>query len=113
MVIALAKTGRLKISKNTVIKTHQTNKLKQISFIRFAFILSIVVIKLIDPKIELIPAKWRLKIPKITLYPGCPSVLNGGYKVQDVPIPNSTKLLKINKIREVGNNQKEREFTRG
>jgi hypothetical protein len=70
MVIALAKTGKDKIKRNTVTKTHQINNLKQINLIKLAFIFLVVLIKLIDPKIELIPAKCKLKIPNTTLKPG-------------------------------------------
>jgi hypothetical protein len=38
----------------------------------------VVTIKLIDPKIELIPAKCKLKIAKSTALPGWPKVLERG-----------------------------------
>jgi hypothetical protein len=38
-----------------------------------------VTIKLIDPRREEIPARWRLKIPKSTAGPECASIpANGG-----------------------------------
>jgi len=40
--------------------------------------LKIVVIKLILPAIEEIPAKWRPKIEKSTLGPGCPKAEERG-----------------------------------
>jgi hypothetical protein len=57
MVKAPARTGRDKINKNTVIKTLQTNKPILSKVIDLLRILKIVQIKLILPKIELIPAK--------------------------------------------------------
>ena len=48
-------------------------------------------IKLALPKILLTPAKWREKIPRSTAAPGCPIVERGGYTVQPVPTPLSTK----------------------
>jgi hypothetical protein len=36
-----------------------------------ALILKIVTIKLIDPKIELVPERWKLKIAKSTEGPEC------------------------------------------
>jgi len=78
MVIAPAKTGRDKTSKKTVTKILHTNKLicsKEIDLLRKFFV---VHIKLIPPKIDLIPAQCKLKIARSTLLPGCPIVLNGG-----------------------------------
>jgi hypothetical protein len=73
----------------------------------------IVTIKLIEPKIELTPAQCNPKIIKSTDNPLCPSVLNGGYKVQLVPEPPSI-IKDINtKISAKGNNQKLIAFKRG
>jgi hypothetical protein len=76
--------------------------------------LKIVVIKLIDPKIEDIPAKCKEKIAKSTDAPLCPTTpLRGGYTVQPVPAPPSTILEIINKTKAGGNNQNLILFIRG
>jgi hypothetical protein len=65
-VIAPARTGNERSNKKTVIKIDHTNRLIRSYFIPDERILKIVVIKLIAPKIEDIPAKWREKIAKST-----------------------------------------------
>jgi hypothetical protein len=65
-VIAPANTGRDNNKSTAVIKTDQTNKGIRSKFIILARIFKIVVIKLIAPKIEEIPAMWREKIVKST-----------------------------------------------
>jgi hypothetical protein len=73
-----------------------------------------VVIKFIAPKIEEIPAKCKLKIAKSTDEPECAgTLLNGGYTVQPVPAPASTKLELINRVKDGGNNQKLMLFSLG
>jgi len=72
-----------------------------------ARIFKIVVMKLIAPKIEAAPAKCKLKMAKSTEGPECATALdNGGYTVQPVPAPASTKAEANNKNNEGGNNQK-------
>lgn len=113
MVIAPAKTGKDNTNKKTVTKTDQTKRFmcsKEIDLLR---IFLTVHIKLIPPKIELTPAKCKLKITKSTQDPGCPKVLKGGYTVQLVPPPESTKQESKIKKREEGNNQKLKLFKRG
>lgn len=74
--------------------------------ILFDRILITVVIKLIAPKIDEIPAKCREKIAKSTDAPECAIFDdNGGYTVHPVPAPFSTILLEINNINDGGNNQ--------
>jgi len=65
-VIAPAKTGKDNTNKKAVIKTDQTNKGSWWKPKPGARILKIVVIKLIAPNIDEIPAKCRLKIAKST-----------------------------------------------
>lgn len=66
-----------------------------------------VVIKFIAPAIDDAPAKCRLKIAKSTDAPECASFPdNGGYKVQPVPAPTSTKLEQMSNKRDGGSNQK-------
>ncbi len=72
-----------------------------------ARILKIVDIKFIAPKIEEAPDKCKLKIAKSTEGPECAWTLeSGGYTVQPVPAPDSTKVELNNKIKDGGNNQK-------
>jgi len=66
IVIAPAKTGKDNNNKIAVINTDQTNRGIVSRFIEEVRILKIVVIKLIAPKIEEAPAKWRLKIARST-----------------------------------------------
>jgi hypothetical protein len=70
--------------------------------------------KLIAPRIEESPARWRLKIPKSTAAPECASPpLKGGYTVQPVPTPTSTKEESRRSARAGGSNQKLKLFRRG
>ena len=62
MVIAPASTGRDSKSRTTVILTDHTNKEIRSRRKPFERILITVVIKLIEAKIDEIPAKWREKI---------------------------------------------------
>jgi len=78
-VIAPPKTGRDNKSKKDVIKIDQTYKGNRCIVNPGALILKIVVIKLIDPKIEEAPDKCKLKIAKSTEGPECANdELNGG-----------------------------------
>jgi len=70
IVIAPARTGIDKRSKIAVIKTDQTNKGISFQVIIGTRILMIVVMKLIAPRIEEIPAKCNLKIVKSIAGPG-------------------------------------------
>jgi hypothetical protein len=97
-----------------VIKTDQTNKGKRVIVIQRVLILKIVTIKLIAPNKEEAPAKCKLKIAKSTDGPECIIILlNGGYTVQPVPTPLSTKLDNSNNNKEGGNNQKLKLFNLG
>jgi len=79
-----------------------------------ARILKIVVIKLIDPKIEAAPDRWRLNIAKSTEGPECAWIpLKGGYTVQPVPTPASTSVEERSKKSEGGSSQKEMLFILG
>jgi hypothetical protein len=69
IVIAPAKTGNDNNNKTAVIATAHTNKGIWSSFIPGDFILIVVVIKLIAPKIDETPAKCREKIVKSTEAP--------------------------------------------
>lgn len=70
--------------------------------------------KLIAPKIEDTPAKWRLNIAASTEPPECAWIFaNGGYTVQPVPTPDSINEDESSKISDGGNNQKLILFKRG
>jgi hypothetical protein len=74
----------------------------------------IVVIKLIAPAIEEIPARCKLKMAKSTAGLECARMPeSGGYRVQPVPAPPSTRLDVSNNNNAGGNNQKLRLFNRG
>ena len=77
-------------------------------------IFSIVVRKLIDLRIDEIPARCSLNITKSTPLPECACMFDsGGYKVHPVPTPFSTKLDDSNKNKEGGSNQNLMLFNRG
>jgi len=64
IVIPLARTGKDKINRTVVNNKLQTNKEIRSMVIKKVWILEIVLIKLILPKIEEAPAKCKLKIAK-------------------------------------------------
>jgi len=66
MVIPAARTGRDNSRRTAVIKTDQTNRGVWYCEMAAGFILMIVVMKLIAPRIEEIPARWREKIVRST-----------------------------------------------
>jgi hypothetical protein len=66
IVIAPASTGRDSSSNTAVIKTDQTNSGIFSNLIVFSRRFRIVVMKLIAPRIEEMPARWREKIVKST-----------------------------------------------
>ena len=65
-MIPPARTGRDRRSRRAVIATDQTNKGIRSKVIPGDRILITVVMKLTAPRIEEIPAKWRLKIARST-----------------------------------------------
>lgn len=69
IVIAPANTGRDSTSRIAVINTDQMNRGSRAKDIEDLRMLIIVVIKLIAPKIEEAPARWREKIAKSTDLP--------------------------------------------
>lgn len=98
----------------TVIITDHTNNGIRSRRIPFHRILIIVVIKLIAPRIEAAPAKWREKIAKSTDGPEWARFLaSGGYTVHPVPAPFSTAADDTRRISEGGINQNLRLFRRG
>lgn len=71
IVIAAASTGSARSSIIAVIRTDQTNNGMLNIGIDFGFMLMHVVMKLIAPRIEDAPAKWREKMAKSTDGPEC------------------------------------------
>lgn len=113
-VIAPASTGNDSNNKKAVIKTDQTNKGNLLKYKPGQRILKIVTIKLIAPAIEEMPAICKLKMAKSTPQPEWAKIeLKGGYTVQPVPTPFSTKLEPNNNKIAGGKNQKDILFKRG
>lgn len=114
MVIAPARTGRDRSNSKAVMKTDQTNNGIRSNDIEGARILIIVVMKLMAPKIDEIPAKWREKIPKSTAPPGWAIFLErGGYTVHPVPTPALVNEDIKSKDKEGGKSQNLMLFIRG
>lgn len=114
IVIAPAKTGNDNKRSIAVKNTAQTNNgiLCMINFLERMLI--IVVMKLTAPKIDDAPDKCKLKIARSTAAPEWATIsLSGGYTVQPVPAPNSTREDNNSKIIEGGSNQKLTLFKRG
>lgn len=114
MVMAPARTGRVRSNRMTVRITAQTNRGIRSSRIPFHRMLIMVVIKLIAPRIDAAPARWREKIAKSTEGPEWARFLaSGGYTVHPVPAPFSTAAEETNRIRDGGMSQNLRLFSRG
>ena len=114
IVIAPANTGKDKSKRNVVTRTDHTKSGILCINIPGALMLKIVTIKLIEPKIELVPERWKLKIARSTDGPECAWIDdNGGYTVHPVPAPVSTNADKSNNNNEGGSNQKLILFIRG
>lgn len=114
IVIAPASTGSVSNRRITVIITDHTNKGIRSRRIPFQRILIIVVMKLMAPRIDATPAKCSEKIARSTEGPECARFLaRGGYTVQPVPAPFSTAADDTSKIRDGGNSQNLRLFSRG
>lgn len=113
-MIAPAKTGNDNNSKIVVIRVDQIKSGICSNLIIFGRMFMIVVMKLIAPKIDDTPAKWREKIVKSTLlfmWNGWSE--RGGYTVQPVPAPESTIDDISSKEIEGGSNQNLMLFIRG
>lgn len=114
IVIPAAKTGRDRSNRTAVIKTDQTNKGVWYWERAGGFILIIVVMKLIAPRIDETPARWREKIARSTEAPACARFpASGGYTVQPVPTPASTVEEASKSRKEGGRSQKLILFIRG
>jgi len=113
IVIAPASTGRESSKRKAVKSTDQANNGMISNFKPLPRIFAIVVIKLMEPRIEDTPARCREKIPKSTALPWWPRVERGGYTVQPVPTPDSMSEEKSKRQRAGGSNQNERLLRRG
>lgn len=69
IVMAPASTGRERRRRTAVISTDHANKGIASKFMEGARMFKIVVMKLIAPRIEEAPARWRLKIARSTETP--------------------------------------------
>lgn len=114
-MIAPAKTGRLVTKRIEVINKAQSIKGRR--DIETSFVVreqQIVVRKLILPRIEEMPAIWRLKIAKSTETPLWYFKSDrGGYTVQPVPTPASKIEDRSKKQKEGGRSQKDKLLRRG
>lgn len=114
IVIPAARTGRDKRSKTAVIKTAHTNKGVWYCEMAGGFMLIMVVIKLIAPRIDEIPARWREKMVKSTDAPAWARFpASGGYTVHPVPAPASTPEEARRRRNDGGSSQKLILFIRG
>jgi hypothetical protein len=112
--MAPANTGKDNSNKIAVINTAQANKGIRSKSIPKTRRLPKVLIKFTAPKIELTPAKCKEKIAKSTDLPACAMFLDkGGYTVQPVPAPLSTRDLDNNIINAGIKNQNLILFIRG
>lgn len=109
-----ARTGRERRSRTAVISTDQTNRGVWYCERAGGFMLIAVVMKLIAPRMEEIPARCREKMAKSTEAPAWARLpARGGYTVQPVPTPASTVEEASRRRKEGGRSQKLMLFIRG
>lgn len=109
-----ANTGSERRSSTAVIKTDHTNRGVWYCDIAGGFMLMMVVIKLMAPRIEEMPARCREKIVRSTEAPAWARLpARGGYTVQPVPAPASTIEDARSNRKEGGRSQKLILFIRG
>lgn len=114
IVMPAARTGSDRRRRTAVIRTAHTKRGVWYCEMAGGFMLIVVVIKLMAPRIEEIPAKWREKIVKSTDAPAWARLLaRGGYTVHPVPAPASTPEDARRRRKEGGSNQKLMLFIRG
>ena len=112
--MAPARTGKERRRRITVMKTLQTNNGRRSKVKVSARMLITVDIKLIAPRIEEAPARWREKIERSTEAPECAMLLDkGGQTVHPVPAPASTSDPLIKSIRAGGKSQNLMLLSRG
>lgn len=113
-MIPAASTGRDRRRRTAVISTDQTNRGVWYWDRAGGFILIIVVIKLIAPRIDETPAKWSEKIARSTEAPAWARLpARGGYTVHPVPAPASTVEEANRRRKDGGRSQKLMLFIRG
>lgn len=109
-----ARTGRESSNRTAVIRTDQTNSGVWYCDMAGGFILIIVVMKLIAPRIDDTPARWSEKIVRSTEAPAWARLpASGGYTVHPVPAPASTIEDAKRRRNEGGRSQKLMLFIRG
>ena len=114
IVIPAARTGRDRRSRTAVIRTDHTNKGVWYCVRAGGFMLIAVVMKLIAPRIDEIPARWREKIARSTEAPAWARLpARGGYTVHPVPAPASTVEEARSRRNDGGSSQKLILFIRG
>ena len=114
MVMAPAKTGRESNSKIAVTRVAQVKRGMLCRETPGARMLIVVTMKLMAPKVLLIPARCSAKMAMSTEAPLCDcSPDNGGYKVHPVPAPCSRAEDSNKRTREGGRSHKEMLFKRG
>jgi len=114
IVIAPASTGSERRSSSAVMNTDQTNNGIRSKVMFFGRMLIIVVMKLIAPRIDEIPARWREKIVKSIEEFWWNWILdNGGYTVHPVPAPVSVNDEVMRRSKDGGRSQNLMLFIRG
>jgi len=114
IVIAPARTGKDRRSRKAVIKTDQTKSGRRSKVIPGVRMFIMVVIKLMEARIDEAPAKCKENIARSTDPPAWAILLErGGYIVHPVPAPLSTLAEASSKIKEGGTNQNLILFIRG
>jgi len=114
LVIPPARTGRERRRRNAVIRIDQTKRGSLYLKRPGARLLKTVTMKLIAPRSDAAPERWREKIARSTEGPECAWIPeSGGYTVQPVPAPLSTRAEERRRRSEGGRSQKEMLFLRG
>ena len=116
--MAPASTGSDSNNRKAVTRTDQANSGILCRVMPGARMLKMVVMKLIEPRIEDAPARCIDRITKSTAGPGWPEVDNGAYSVQPVPAPfepgsPSTNIEMMSSANDAGSSQNDMLFMRG
>lgn len=114
MVMPAASTGSDSSRRTAVIRTDHTNRGVWYCERAGGFMLMAVVIKLMAPRMEETPARWREKIARSTEAPAWARLpASGGYTVHPVPAPASTVDEASRSRKDGGSSQKLMLFIRG
>lgn len=109
-----ARTGRDRRRRTAVMRTDQTNSGVWYCERAGGFMLMAVVIKLIAPRMDETPARWREKMARSTDAPAWARLpARGGYTVHPVPTPASTVEEARRSRKDGGSSQKLMLFIRG